>query len=130
MGVCKTGGMIMHTRYVVLFLLLALAPLAWPPLSTAQIAVVPGSSARGEDLFRTKGCIDCHAFNGAGGKIAPDLSQRDERVRTPLQLASAMWNHAPRMWSVRRLLRNLSAPNPSRRQDPDQQVEGSRDDDL
>jgi cytochrome c2 len=88
----------MQTRLWVLFLSFALAPLVWPSASLAQIAIIPGSSVRGAELFQKKACLECHAFNGAGGKVAPDLAQRNERVRTPMQLASALWNHAPRMW--------------------------------
>jgi len=88
----------MRTRFLGLFVGLALVPFLWPPPSSAQISIIPGSSARGAELFRKKGCITCHAFEGAGGKLAPDLAQRNERAHTPMQLAAALWNHAPRMW--------------------------------
>jgi len=88
----------MHTKLVVLFIAFALAPFAWPPVSSAQIEIIPGSSVRGADLFRNKGCIECHTSSGVGGKIAPDLTQPNKNIHTPMQLASALWNHAPRMW--------------------------------
>jgi mono/diheme cytochrome c family protein len=88
----------MHTRFVAVFLSLALAPFAWTFFAPAQIDIVPGSSVRGAELFRSKGCIECHAFGGAGGKAAPDLAQPNATTRGPMQLASALWNHAPRMW--------------------------------
>jgi len=90
----------MQTKVVLLFIVLALAPFAWPPASSAQIDIVPGSSVRGEELFRAKGCVECHAFGGVGGKIAPDLAQPNRTMRTPMQLASALWNHGPRMWQA------------------------------
>src|SRR2546423_974163 len=88
----------MYTRFVVLFIGLALAPFAWLPISSAQIEIIPGSSRRGAELFRSKACIDCHAYRGAGGAIAPDLAQPNQHAHTPVQLASALWNHGPRMW--------------------------------
>src|SRR5437867_8515543 len=88
----------MHTRFLVVFISLALAPFAWPPMSSAQIEIIPGSSARGAELFRSKACVDCHAFRGVGGKIGPDLAQPNQNAHTPMQFASALWNHGPTMW--------------------------------
>jgi cytochrome c551/c552 len=88
----------MHTKLVALFIAFALAPFAWPPVSSAQIEIIPGSSVRGADLFQSKGCVDCHKPGGVGGSIAPDLTQPNKNIHTPMQLASALWNHAPRMW--------------------------------
>jgi putative heme-binding domain-containing protein len=34
----------------------------------------PGEPARGESLFRAKGCTKCHRVNGEGGRLGPDLS--------------------------------------------------------
>lgn len=91
----------MHTqRWLLLFVLLALAPFAWPLPPVPQIAIVPGSSSRGAELFQRKGCVHCHAFNGEGGNGAPDLAQRSERAYTPALLASVLWNHSPAMWSA------------------------------
>jgi mono/diheme cytochrome c family protein len=102
MDIPETGGMTMQTRFLVLLTSFALAPFLWPMPSSAQIAIVPGSASRGQDLFRTKACIDCHSFNGAGGKLAPDLAQQNENARTPMQLASVLWNHGPRMWQAQK----------------------------
>src|SRR5207244_2681602 len=90
----------MHTKFVVLFIAFALAPFAWPLVSSAQIEIIPGSSVRGADIFQSKGCVDCHKSGGVGGNIAPDLTQPNKNIHTPMQLASALWNHAPRMWRV------------------------------
>jgi mono/diheme cytochrome c family protein len=56
-----------------------------------------GMPRTGAKLFERKGCIRCHAVNGAGGRLAPDLGS--ERPSTgPDHLVTSMWNHAPRMW--------------------------------
>lgn len=51
----------------------------------------------GEQLFSTKGCAACHP-TGAESVTGPDLSQ-SEVLRTPLGLATAMWDHAPAMYA-------------------------------
>src|SRR5215216_5184773 len=76
----------MHTRFIILFLILALAPFAWPLPPLPQIAVIPGSAERGAGLVREKSCTQCHSFDGSG------------QGRTPAQLAAALWNHSPNMW--------------------------------
>jgi mono/diheme cytochrome c family protein len=50
----------------------------------------------GERLFAAKGCAGCHAVNGVGGKVGPDLG-RSARPRTFFDLAAALWNHTPKM---------------------------------
>jgi len=85
------------TRFLVFFAAL-LTPFLLPLALSAQIEIIPGSSANGQELFRHKGCIECHAFQGVGANAAPDLGRPNERPRTPMQLASALWNHGPRMW--------------------------------
>src|SRR5258708_27313908 len=57
-------------------------------------------SARGEKLFQSEGCIECHSVEGKGGKTAPDLGKRIDRNYTPASLVSVMWNHAPTMWAA------------------------------
>jgi len=86
------------TILVVFFAGVALISLVGAPEASAQIEIIPGSSMRGAELFHTKSCVECHAFAGAGGTIAPDLAQAGGRAHTPMQLASALWNHGPRMW--------------------------------
>jgi cytochrome c2 len=78
--------MTMHTRFFALFLVLALMPFAWPLPGSAQISIIPGSAARGAVLFREKSCTDCHS---AG---------RTPQAATPMLLATALWNHSPKMW--------------------------------
>jgi cytochrome c551/c552 len=86
------------TKHFILCSGLALIAFVLAPSSFAQIEIIPGSSAHGAELFREQGCVDCHAFNGIGANAAPDLGRAGERMRTPMQLASVLWNHGPRMW--------------------------------
>ena len=55
-----------------------------------------GNVRAGEAVFVQKGCSNCHARDGRPS-IGPDLS-RSQATRTPLGLATAMWNHAPAMY--------------------------------
>jgi mono/diheme cytochrome c family protein len=50
----------------------------------------------GSRVFGAKGCARCHAVNGIGQNIGPDLG-RISRPRSFYDLAAALWNHAPRM---------------------------------
>ena len=63
----------------------------------------------GERLFNDKGCVRCHAVNGAGGKIGPDLG-RTVRPRTFFDLSAALWNHAPKMAARMRQLGVVRPP--------------------
>jgi mono/diheme cytochrome c family protein len=50
----------------------------------------------GSRVFGAKGCAQCHAVDGVGGRIGPDLA-RIPRPRSFYDLAAAMWNHLPGM---------------------------------
>jgi mono/diheme cytochrome c family protein len=50
----------------------------------------------GSRVFGSKGCVKCHAVNGVGGTIGPDLG-RIARARSFYGLAATMWNHLPTM---------------------------------
>jgi mono/diheme cytochrome c family protein len=63
---------------------------------------VPGDARRGEQIFRSQQCIQCHSVNGKGGHAAPDLATKVDRDFTPTVMASLMWNHAPDMWAAMR----------------------------
>lgn len=67
--------------------------------SVAAAKVVPGDSKRGSELIRSQGCTTCHRIGGDGGTTGPDLGKARGRNYTPASMASAMWNHAPAMWS-------------------------------
>jgi mono/diheme cytochrome c family protein len=89
---------------VVLGLVLGLvAPAAGQPPGGAGQDPVAGSRVFGE-----KGCSRCHAVNGVGGKVGPDLG-RAARPRSFFDLGTAMWNHLPRMADR---MRELRMPRP------------------
>ncbi len=79
-----------------------------PPLSEREMADlfsylyivqyedIDGDSSRGRRVFQTKGCVECHAVRGEGGRVGPDFTTM-EGVDTPIVWAQAMWNHAPAM---------------------------------
>jgi cytochrome c2 len=67
-----------------------------------QAAGFTGDSARGQRLFETLACVQCHSVDGTGGKSAPDLGRMLDRGFTPATLAATMWNHAPGMWASMR----------------------------
>jgi mono/diheme cytochrome c family protein len=66
--------------------------------TTAEAATVEMDSGRGQRVFESESCIQCHAIDGKGGHVAPDLGRSIDRSFTPAALASTMWNHAPTMW--------------------------------
>ena len=72
-------------------------------LSTLNAATIPMDSARGDQLFQSQGCVECHRLKGMGGMTAPDLGRVIDRSYTPALLAGTMWNHAPTMWSAMKL---------------------------
>jgi mono/diheme cytochrome c family protein len=75
---------------------------------TGTAATLSADSARGERLFESLQCVQCHSINGKGGKIGPDLGRRIDRNFTPASLAATIWNHAPTMRAAMRE-RNIAA---------------------
>jgi cytochrome c2 len=69
---------------------------------TLRAAGFNADSARGQRLFETLDCIQCHSVHGQGAKIGPDLGRMLDRGFTPSTLAATMWNHAPGMWAAMR----------------------------
>jgi mono/diheme cytochrome c family protein len=63
-------------------------------------ATPPADSGRGAVVFGSQSCIQCHALNGVGSRIGPDLGKFVGRGLTPATLTSSMWNHAPSMWAA------------------------------
>jgi mono/diheme cytochrome c family protein len=73
------------------------AVVAWSALAAG---IIPGDARRGEELFTSEQCVQCHSLKGKGGTAAPDLARRVDRDFTPTVMASLMWNHAPDMWAA------------------------------
>jgi len=66
------------------------------PLSAQELFTPAQDPIAGSRVFGFKGCSLCHAVNGVGGQVGPDLA-RIPRPRSFYDLAAAMWNHYPRM---------------------------------
>lgn len=67
--------------------------------SPRRALYIVGEPEKGAALFfGGKQCATCHAVNGSGGRVAPDLS--GNRPGTPAMgwLTAVLWNHAPGMW--------------------------------
>lgn len=63
----------------------------------AQRGAGPAHNAlAGAQVFGEKGCNRCHAVEGMGGGVGPDLAQTQRR-RSLYALAASMWSHLPRM---------------------------------
>ena len=54
---------------------------------------------QGRELFKEKGCIQCHSIHGQGGGEGPDLG-KSKFYGTHLELAASMWNHIPEMLDI------------------------------
>ena len=80
-----------RTAALISLLLGSVAAAAAQPLLTATQDPLAGAR-----VMHDKGCVTCHAVNGKGGKIGPDLG-RVPQPRTFFELAAALWNHAPAM---------------------------------
>jgi mono/diheme cytochrome c family protein len=55
-----------------------------------------GDPSRGQRLFVEKGCVQCHAVRGAGGRLGPDLG-RSSAKDSFHELFASMWNHSGAM---------------------------------
>jgi cytochrome c2 len=80
-----------------------------PPITRRALYIV-GNPVNGAALFYgDKQCGICHAVNGSGGRVAPELTGK--RPSTPAMgwLATVLWNHGPGMW---RQIRQKNKPYP------------------
>ncbi len=58
--------------------------------------IAPGNPRNGLRLFVAKGCVQCHAIRGEGGKAGGDLGKKAKAFYKSLtQIASSMWNKGP-----------------------------------
>jgi nitric oxide reductase subunit C len=77
------------------------------PVSRHALYVV-GIPEKGAALFfGEKHCSSCHAVNGKGGHVGPDLGTIHPGRPAMGWLATVLWNHAPAMWSN---MRGMSPP--------------------
>src|SRR6266849_3133624 len=83
-----------------MFMLRVIACSALAGWSAPAANIVPGNARRGEQLFQSEQCVQCHNIRGKGGSMGPDLARQIGRDYTPAILASLMWNHAPDMWAA------------------------------
>ena len=60
-----------------------------------------GDPQKGRKVYAEHGCATCHAINGVGGGLGPDLGRPPVRHKTVTQMAGVMWNHAPQMRRLR-----------------------------
>ena len=56
----------------------------------------PGDGGRGKAIFQAKRCAACHATGNEAAKEGPSV-ETWPAVENPVELARAMWNHAPKM---------------------------------
>lgn len=58
-----------------------------------------GSPTKGQALFESKHCSDCHIYNGAGGSDAPplDFMRGHLSAREIAGMAGTIWDHLPKM---------------------------------
>jgi cytochrome c551/c552 len=57
---------------------------------------LPTNPIVGRIVFEEKGCINCHAIDGFGGEVGPDLV-REKYYGSFYDLAARLLNHAPQM---------------------------------
>ena len=71
--------------------------LTFPAASYSQAVPAPTQNAlAGSRVFGSKGCVECHAIDGLGGQIGPDLARLPE-AQSFYDLAAGLWNHLPQM---------------------------------
>ena len=86
------------------------AVLIWQHRSRSRVVtLLTGDPASGAFLFEVKGCSHCHAVNGSGGRLGPDLGARGSLRSGLNDLVTTMWNHAPEMWK-RMQVEHLALP--------------------
>jgi mono/diheme cytochrome c family protein len=57
---------------------------------------MPGDAARGEQVFRSKHCAECHGITSSKVAGAPPVAMWNS-LADPIALATEMWDHAGRM---------------------------------
>jgi cytochrome c2 len=71
----------------------------YPTASSQHATYLTGSPEKGAALFYgKKHCSFCHAVNGSGGRVAPDLGATKPGMPAMGWLITVIWNHMPGMW--------------------------------
>lgn len=79
--------------------------LIWESRTSAprHVLFFVGEPERGAELFYgSKHCGICHAVNGSGGRVGPDLSGKQPEAPALGWLTAVLWNHQPGMWRLMR----------------------------
>jgi mono/diheme cytochrome c family protein len=84
---------------VALFLIAYLSPEVFAQ-GEGKIYAIWGDPNKGRKVYADKQCGQCHAINGVGPTIGPDLGKTPKVPKTVTQIAGVMWNHAPEMRKV------------------------------
>lgn len=93
---------------------LAGAGLIWRHRAHARpVTFLDGDPQAGARLLESKGCLHCHAVNGQGGRVGPDLAAPTAPRSNMSEVVAGMWNHAPQMWE-RMAQEKISPPELSR----------------
>jgi putative heme-binding domain-containing protein len=75
----------------------------------AGVAVKVGNVARGQGLYAGKGnCGSCHRLNGAGPRVAPDLSDVGAS-RSPAALQRSLLEPTAAMWPINKPVRLVTS---------------------
>ncbi len=97
--VAMIGGFVYLGGVIVLTVLGGQGPVNVAPGGTATVASAPVSApatapdarvALGKTLFASAGCVACHAINGQGGTIGPDLAGEAQKGRTAAWLETQL----------------------------------------
>ncbi|MBI4635042.1 MAG: c-type cytochrome [Candidatus Rokubacteria bacterium] len=92
-----------------MFTVLTQEGLEWPTIGAAEMANLmaylqadpardPAPDARkGQLVLVSKGCLKCHSWKREGGRVGPDLAERQSSYAPAATWAAAMWRHTPRM---------------------------------
>ena len=94
--VCRSTTVRARAPWLCVTALAGLLVIAPEPLHSQVGEEVTRNPIAGSEVFEAEGCIKCHAVNGMGGDVGPDLGQISRR-RSFYELAATMWNHLPAM---------------------------------
>ncbi len=59
----------------------------------------PGNPQKGKQVYQAKSCSECHAINGVGNDLGPDLGEKTWDYSV-YDIAGILWNHSSEMSST------------------------------